>query len=155
MPIRLEARVRRAAFLFILAFCCSTGAAEARIVKALPHFLDGAGRHTLHPSLFERDTYQAHLRARPELCSGMRFDVQWKGSKLREPQLKLEVRGAKVPAREVQTFTRSLKPRGLGSRWAAVMVSAEEFAKLGSIVAWRVSIWDGETELAEQKSFLW
>ena len=44
----------------------------------LPHYLDKEGRHTLSPSLYERDAYQAILRQNPEKRGGMRFDVQWK-----------------------------------------------------------------------------
>ena len=51
----------------------------ARVVKVLPHFLDLQGRHTLSPSLFERDAYQALLRKNPGQRSAVRFDVQCKG----------------------------------------------------------------------------
>ena len=139
--------------MFILAL--TAHAAEGRIVKVLPHFLDKNGKHTLYPSLFERDSYQAHLKIHPELCSGMRFDVQWKGRKLRQPNVKLEVRGANIPARKIETFSRGLKSGSAFSRWAGITVPVEDFNRLGSIVAWRVSLWDGETQVAEQKSFLW
>ena len=156
-PIKLPSMnfVPRLAFLIIFASSLSGSAAEARIIKVLPHFLDQNGKHTLHPSLFERDAYQAHLRNHPELCSGMRFDVQWKGRKLQDPKIKLEVRAAKIPARDVQTFSRDLKTGGMFSRWTGVTIPAVDFNRLGSIVAWRVSLWDGEQQLAEQKSFLW
>jgi hypothetical protein len=36
-----------------------------------------------------------------------------------------------------------------------VKVSGADFERLGSIVAWRITIWDGEQQLAEEKSFLW
>jgi hypothetical protein len=147
--------VKRFAALVLLLLIFSVQAAEGRIVKVLPHFLDKNGKHTLYPSLFERDAYQAHLKTHPELCSGMRFDVQWKGRKLQEPKLKLEVRGANIPARQTETFSRELKSGGAFSRWAGITVPVAEFNRLGSIVAWRVSLWNGETQLAEQKSFLW
>lgn len=147
--------VNRAAALALFVLALTAPAAEARIVKVLPHFLDKNGKHTLYPSLFERDFYQAHLKTHPELCSGMRFDVQWKGRKLHEPKLKLEVRGANIPARQVETFSRDLKSGSPFSRWAGITVPVEDFNRLGSIVAWRVSLWDGEKQIAEQKSFLW
>ena len=56
----------------------SATAAEGRIVKVLPHYLDAKGRHTLAPSLYERDAYQAHLRKNPDLCKALRFDIHWK-----------------------------------------------------------------------------
>jgi hypothetical protein len=138
--------------------CCtlaSISAAEARIVKVLPHFLDKEGRHTLHPSLFERDGYQAHLRAHPDLCSGMRFDVQWKGKKVENGQIKLEVRGANTPPRKVETFSTPLKSSGYFSRWSSLKITSEDFKRTGSVIAWRISLWDGDQQLAEQKSFLW
>ncbi|HUS36056.1 MAG TPA: hypothetical protein VM680_11960 [Verrucomicrobiae bacterium] len=147
--------VHRVAALAVLTLALSAHAAEGRIVKVLPHFLDQNGKHTLHPSLFERDAYQAHLKTHPELCSGMRFDVQWKGRKLQDPKLKLEVRGAKIPARQIETFSGDLKSGSMFSRWAGITVPVEDFNRLGSIVAWRVSLWDGDSQLAEQKSFLW
>jgi hypothetical protein len=151
----MSIKSRVLASLAVLVFTASAAAADARIVKVLPHFLDSAGRHTLHPSLFERDGYQAHLKAHPELCSGMRFDVQWKGHRLEKGQIKLEVRGAKTPPRQVETFSNDLKSGGLFSRWSAVKVSGEDFKRVGSIIAWRISLWDGDQQLAEQKSFLW
>src|SRR2546426_12798914 len=53
-------------------------AATGRVVKVLPHFLDLQGRHTIHPSLYERDAYQALLRQHPEKRAGVRFDVEWR-----------------------------------------------------------------------------
>src|SRR5439155_1231097 len=40
--------------------------AEAKIYKVLPTFIDKEGRHSLSPSLYERDAYQAQLRKHPE-----------------------------------------------------------------------------------------
>src|SRR5205814_9854679 len=73
-------------------------AATGRIIKVLPHLLDLAGRHSLSPSLYERDAYQAFLRKNPEKCSGLRFDVQWKAKAADSKRLKLrlEVRGSKA-----------------------------------------------------------
>jgi hypothetical protein len=34
-------------------------------------------------------------------------------------------------------------------------VTGDEYKKLGELVAWRVTLWDGDKLLAEQKSFLW
>jgi hypothetical protein len=141
--------------LVAIALCMPLGAADARIIKTLPHFLDQNGRHTLHPSLFERDGYQANLKTHPELVSGMRFDVQWKAHQLENGRLKLQVRGAKTPARQIETFESHLKGGGLWSHWTGVTVNGADFQRLGSIIAWRISLWDGEREIAEQKSFLW
>jgi hypothetical protein len=147
--------VARIAAIALISFCASVAAADARIVKVLPHFLDQQGRISIHPSLFERDGYQAHLRTRPDLCSGMRFDVQWKAHKLENGRVKLEVRGAKTPARQIESFEEKIPAGGFFSHWAGVKVSGADFNRLGSIIAWRVSIWDGDQQLAEEKSFLW
>ena len=141
----------------ILCVCAgSVRAASARIIKMLPHYLDQQGRHTVDPSLFERDAYQQELKLNPERVSGMRFDVQWNGKGLANQLIKvrLEVRGNKTPPRTVETFEQEVKARRL-SQWSSLRVSGEDFKRTGKIVAWRVSLWQGETMLAEQKSFLW
>lgn len=134
----------------------SADAATGRIVKALPHYLDLKGRHTIHPSLFERDAYQAKLRRAPELCSTMRFDVQWKAKGTHGPvRLRLEARGQKTPLAKPEVFEAEIpKPRRF-SQWTAVTIPKESFERLGGVVAWRVVLWDGDTQIAEQKSFLW
>ena len=43
-------------FIFGIADACT---AASKISKVLPHLLDKQGRHTLSPSLLERDAYQA------------------------------------------------------------------------------------------------
>ena len=150
--MNVVARILAIAFLSL---AWSATAAEAHIIKVLPHFLDKEGRISIHPSLFERDGYQARLKLHPELCSGMRFDVQWKGRKLKNGRLRLEVRGSKTPARQIATFENELSGGGLFSHWSGLRVSGEDFNRLGSIVAWRITIWDGDEELGEERSFLW
>jgi hypothetical protein len=134
----------------------SIEAGGAKIIKTLPHYLDEQGRHTIHPSLFERDAYQQELKSHPERCSGMRFDVQWKGKGIANQMVKvrLEVRGEKTPPRTMETFNQDVKGRRL-SQWSSLRVSGEDFKRTGNILAWRVSVWQGATLLAEQKSFLW
>ena len=39
--------------------------AVAKVIKALPQFLDQQGQSALSPSLFDRDAYQACLRKHP------------------------------------------------------------------------------------------
>lgn len=139
-----------------VALVVSAEAASARIVKVLPHFLDKQGRHTIHPSLFERDAYQAQLRRAPELQSTMRFDVQWKAKSDETPlRLRVETRGEKTAAGAPETIEREIRKGGLFSRWTSITVPKETFERLGGVVAWRVSVWNGETLLAEERSFLW
>lgn len=131
--------------------------ASGRIVKTLPHFLDLKGRHTIHPSLFARDAYQADLKSRPDLCSGMRFDVQWKARDLKSGRVRiqLEARGSQTPPRQIAVFEKIVPSDSSFSRWTGVEIAGPDFTNLGSIVAWRITLWDGPELFAEQKSFLW
>jgi hypothetical protein len=140
-----------------LAISNSVDAATAKIIKTLPHYLDLKGRHTLHPSLFERDAYQAELKAHPEQSSGMRFDVQWKARGLKDNpvRVRLEVRGVETPPRQTEVFEEEIRAKGHFSRWTSLNVTGDRFKRTGAILAWRVTIWSGETQLAEQRSFLW
>src|SRR5206468_2182976 len=84
--------------LFLSASALGAEAATGRIIKVLPHLLDREGRHTLSPSLYERDAYQAFLRKNPERCAGLRFDVHWKANRAAGPRLllRVEIRGSKA-----------------------------------------------------------
>lgn len=69
--------------------------AEGKVIKVLPHFVDFQGRHTLSPSLYERDAYQELLRNHPEKRAGMQFEVLWKvsGPFSGPLRLRMELRG--------------------------------------------------------------
>src|SRR6266436_8402352 len=89
---------RRSALTLLL--CCFTlsatsWAATGRVMKVLPHFLDLEGRHTLSPSLYDRDAYQLYLREHPLKRSGVRFDIHWltKGQAVGQLKLRIELRG--------------------------------------------------------------
>jgi hypothetical protein len=143
------------ALLLLVASSATALPQSAKIVKVLPHYLDQKGRHTISPSLYERDAYQALLRTKPDERSGLRFDVQWKASGLKEVKVRVELRGAagKQPTKAVVESTET--PRGGWSKWSGLAVTGDEYKKLGELVAWRVTLWDGDKLLAEQKSFLW
>jgi hypothetical protein len=133
-------------------------AATGQVLKVLPHFLDQKGRHTLSPSLYERDAYQAHLREHPEERAGIRFDVQWKtkGSSLGTFRLILEAHtivGGNQPRQIV--LEKKIEPSGLLSRWTGLVVTGEKYPKFGEVTAWRVTLWEDDDLLGEQKSFLW
>jgi hypothetical protein len=133
----------------------SAGAATARIVKVLPHLLDQKGRHTLSPSLYERDAYQAMLRENPDRCSALRFDVKWKARRVASGQLKLrlEVRGSKEPKPLV--LEQAIERKARYNRWTSLRLGRDLYQQTGGVIAWRATLWDGDTLLAEQKSFLW
>jgi hypothetical protein len=146
--------------LCLLGWLCSAfslQAASARIYKVLPHYLDKEGRHALSPSLYERDAYQAYLRAHPEEQSGLRFDVHWKAKSKRPERLllRLELRSSAHEVGHTTVLERWVKPRSLFSAWSSLRLDREEYETFGQLIAWRASLWDGEKLLNEVKSFLW
>jgi len=145
------------AFALLLAAPRDASAATGKVVKVLPHFLDLKGRHSLSPSLYDRDAYQAQLRGNPEQRSGLRFDVQWKAQDVRDKlKLKVELRGtAKGDFPGSTTLESEIPPGRKTSRWTALTLAGEDYKKFGEVTAWRVTLWDGEQLVGEQKSFLW
>ncbi|MSU56728.1 MAG: hypothetical protein EXS35_00850 [Pedosphaera sp.] len=147
----------RLLFILLLAATFHAFAATGRVVKVLPHFLDLKGRHSLSPSLYDRDAYQLQLRQHPEQRSALRFDVLWRARGATGAKLKLraELRGkatGQLP-RET-TLETAVESRGL-SKWSALKFEGEAYRNFGEVTAWRVTLWDGEQLVGEQKSFLW
>jgi hypothetical protein len=132
-------------------------ASAVKIMKVLPHYLDLEGRHSVSPSLYDRDAYQAYLRATPAQRSALRFDIQWKGKGIDPSNLKLrmELRTSAGPLDKPLIVERSIKRSGWFSTWSALVISGEDYQKMGEFIAWRVTLWKGDQLLAEQKSFLW
>lgn len=132
-------------------------ASNPKIIKVLPHFLDQAGHHTLSPSLYERDAYQAQLRKHPEQISALRFDIQWKPGSIKalEWKLRAEILGTKSRPNEFKTVEQKVKPGFWWENWSSLSLSKDEYRVLGGLSAWRITLWDGANLLAEQKSFLW
>jgi len=139
----------------VAGFPIDAEAATARIIKVLPHFLDRDGRSSLSPSLYERDAYQVFLRKNPEQCSGLRFDIQWKARKADWSRLKLrvEIRGSKAATPKI--LERPAKRNHWYNRWSSLALDGITYQQLGEVIAWRVTLWEGDQLLAEQKSFLW
>ena len=130
--------------------------AEARVVKVLTHLVDAQGRNALAPSLYERDAYQLHLRSNPALVSGMRFDVQFKADRDAGPVvLRIEARGSKSGLGRAQVFEKEVVPARLFSTWGQIALDKAATEALGTVVAWRATIWRDGVLLAEQESFLW
>jgi hypothetical protein len=143
--------------LLLLAAAFSASAANGKVVKVLPHFLDLKGRHSLSPSLYDRDAYQAKLRQNPALCSGMRFDVLWRGRSATNEMatLRVELRGtAKGDLPSKTSLETQVRITGTG-HWAKLQLAGDEFKKFGEVTAWRATLWSGDQLLSEQKSFLW
>jgi hypothetical protein len=141
-----------------LAAAVSAPAATGRVIKVLPQFLDLKGRSSTSPSLYERDAYQAYLRQHTNQVSGMKFNVQWKtkGAPSGTLKLKVEMRGivrGGVP--EELVLEEPVKPGRWFTHWTGIIVSGEQYRTLGELSAWRVTLWDADQLLGEQRSFLW
>ena len=141
----------------VLAAGHAADAVTGRIIKVLPFFIDQQGRNATSPSLFDRDAYQAWLREHTNEISGMRFDVQWKAAKSADEQIKIaiELRGTGtngVPA--TPTLETNVVP-GTFRRWTAIPLSGDDYKRIGHVMAWRITLWNGDQKLDEQKSFLW
>jgi hypothetical protein len=149
--------IQRLIFAAWILIAASAGsAAEARIIKVLPHLLDAKGRTALQPSLFERDAYQIFLREHPDAVSGLRFDVQFKSKPKNLPlTLKLELRGSKTELGKTRLLEIETRATGWFSTWAHILLNRETTDEVGKIIAWRASLWNGSEMLAEQQSFLW
>jgi hypothetical protein len=143
---------------FFLCVCAAASAATGKVIKVLPQFLDQKGRTAVSPSLYDRDAYQAHLRAHTNEISGMRFAVQWKASGATGGALKLkvEIRGVAhgdLPAS--LTLEQPLKTGVWFNHWTYLPLAGEDYRKIGRVTAWRATLWDGDKMIGEQKSFLW
>jgi hypothetical protein len=133
-----------------------SGAADFQVMKVLPHLLDQAGRHMVSPSLFERDAYQDWLRSNPDQQSGIRYDIHWRARKPGEYVLKLELLGRVEQGRpNRKTVEAKVSSESSKSRWSALSLIGDPYQEFGAIVAWRVSLWQGDQLLAKHQSFLW
>jgi hypothetical protein len=131
-------------------------AGEARILKVLPHLLDAKGRDALSPSLFERDAYQVQLRTHPEEISALRFDVQIKARRSQGPLLlRLQMRTARTEIGKIRVVEKEIVPARFFSTWAKIELDRDTYQSLGSILAWRASLWQDGKQIAAQESFLW
>jgi hypothetical protein len=144
--------------VLIFALGSSARAAEGRILKVLPQFLDDQGRASTSPSLYDRDAYQAFLRRNPLKRSTIRFVVQWKARNAADEPLRIRVEmigAAKTGLPPQTSIEMPVRERGWFSHWAYITMSAEQYKQFGDVTAWRVTLMDGDKQLAEQKSFLW
>ena len=141
-----------------LAVELAANAATGKVVKVLPQFLDEQGRASLSPSLYDRDAYQAVLTQHPEKRSGIQFQVHWKTKgPIWEPlTLRLELRGAaagKLPKRRY--IDQIVTPSGWLGNWTRIELKGAEYKDFGEVTSWRVTLWEGQQQIGEQKSFLW
>jgi hypothetical protein len=132
-------------------------AAEGRVIKALPLFLDKQGQTAVSPSLFERDAYQALLRKHPADRTGLRLAVQWKAAGVDWSRLKLraELRGAVGNSLHTTTLELPVNKKSRFSQWTDFSITGDDFKEFGRLVAWRVTLWEGDKQIGSQQSFLW
>ena len=137
---------------------CLSHGATGRVIKVLPLFTDLQGRVAISPSLYDRDAYQAILRQHPEQRSGVRYDIQWKtkGPVWSPLKLKAELRGvAKGNLPKGLVMEKNLELRGRFSHWSSLLLTGADYQGLVEVSAWRVTLWEGDQLIGEQKSFLW
>ncbi|HEY3856638.1 MAG TPA: hypothetical protein VGO67_19815 [Verrucomicrobiae bacterium] len=145
-------------FIFCFLFAtASAWAGEGKVLKVLPQLLDKEGRHALSPSLYERDAYQFILRRAPSKQAALRLAIQWKAKKVDPSKLKLraEMRGLLGDKLGTVTIEEPVKKPGYFSNWSEVKLEGDKFHKFGQLVAWRVSLWEGDKQLSQMQSFLW
>jgi len=145
------------AYLLLFVIAGSAFAGEGRVIKVLPLYLDAKGRDSLQPSLYERDAYQAVLRAHPDQRSALRFAIQWKAHNVdwSKARIVVETRGIDNNTIINRSVDQPLHKGGVFSKWANVDISGKDFETMGELSSWRVTLWEGDHKLGEQKSFLW
>jgi len=153
-------RMRRLLLVLILAVSLSLIAGEpvrpGRIIKTLPLLLDTKGQVAISPSLFDRDAYQAYLREHTNQISAVRFDILWQAKPVPEIwKLRLELRGVSVDGNpRQQTLETVIHPPAF-RHWDSLTLGGTNYQNFGQIVAWRSTLWQGDTQISEQQSFLW
>jgi len=131
----LSAAVLGLALCLTLPVFASTG----KVIKVLPQFMDLKGRHALSPSLYDRDAYQAQLRANPLERSGLRFDVHWKskGRPLGALKLRLEVRGvSRGNFPKEMSFEKQVPSGSWFSSWTNFRITDQPYRELGEVTSW-------------------
>jgi hypothetical protein len=145
--------------LFLLGSLAIASATDAtgKIIKVRPLYLDLQGHDAISPSLYDRDAYQAWLREHTYKVSAIRFDVLWKTSDAKNQELKLrvELRGVGEQGLPKQAVLDKEVKQKFFRSWSSLTLSGDDYKNLGSLVAWRVTVWSGNRLLNEQKSFLW
>lgn len=149
--------MRRILIAFLLCLSPALFAAEAvagKVIKVLPFLLDTKGRIAKSPSLFDRDAYQAYLHKHTNEVSGIRYDVQCSADSKLKLRLELRAVGERsVP--KMKTLEADVAAGSAFNNWTEIKFTGDDYFKFGTIVAWRATLWNGDQQLSEQKSFLW
>ncbi len=152
--------MRQITALVILSFALlapAVDAGEGKVVKVLPQYLDKQGRYALSPSLYERDAYQAILRKSPGNQGGVRLAVEWKAKKVDWTHLTMraEMRCLTNDTLQTVTLQQPVVKTGWLNNWSEFRITGDKYKKFGHLVAWRVTLWDGDKQLSAMESFLW
>src|SRR5580658_7277267 len=145
------------ALAIVLLLAPAGRAGEGSVAKVLPQLLDEHGRHALSPSLYERDAYQSHLRKSPKLRAGARLVVQWKAKNVDWSKLKLRAEMRCLLGDDLHTVTMeepAVKTGHFGN-WSEFRIEGADYKTFGQIVAWRVTLWEGDHQIGQWESFLW
>jgi len=83
--------------------------------------------------------------------------VQWKARGVDWSRLKLraELRGVLGNSLHTTTLELPVNKKSHFSRWTDFKIDGEDFKQFGRLVAWRVTLWEGDQQIAAQQSFLW
>ena len=154
-PVLMRAIKFLALTLMAVALGSNAEAAGPRIKKVLPQFIDSQGRNSLSPSLYARDAYQLLLRKNPAQRAGLSFAVQWTATKGKVLILQIEMRGANGEATQTKILQMPVKKTGFFSSWSSLVLRDDAYKDFGDLIAWRATLWDGDKQVSEQKSFLW
>lgn len=158
--------MRRTFALGLLAAVCLVGCATPntvqkpgyQIVKVNRTFLDLDGHETdVVGDLQGEAIYQFGLRNNPERQSGARFHVKWKAPRhTSQIRLQLEVRGLTDKNLIVQDVLTQDYPSMDGwAEWSTLDITGERYKRLGTITAWKVSVYTGGQLMAELPSGNW
>lgn len=143
--------------LALVIFGSARAGEPGHVFKVLPLLLDQQGRAATSPSLFDRDAYQLYLRNHTNEISAVRYDILWnvKKSEAANCRLRLELRAVAADGKpKLKTLESPVTP-GIFRKWNSITLEEADLKNLGSIVAWRATLWNGSALIGEQKSFLW
>lgn len=148
--------------LALLAGCSTPNSVQKpgyQVVKVNRTLLDQWGHETGTEvgDLKAEAVYQFDLRHNPKLQFGARFHIKWKAPD-KAPQLKLQldVRGLTADNLVVyDTLTEEHPAMDGWAEWSTIDIKGERFKKLGTITAWKVSIFSGGELKAELPSGNW
>lgn len=147
--------------IFLLTGCSTENVVQKpgyAVLKVNRNLYDQFGYETeLVGDLKGEAVYQYELRHAPDKQFGCRFHIKWKAPRgTAQARLVLDVRGLNKNNETVLdqfTVTRSLVEDW--AEWSTIDINGPQFKRLGTIMAWRVSIYNRDRVMAELPSGNW